>query len=109
MTSAAPPRAIPAPSRRPIGIESRRPLSLRACRIIAALVIRASCAIFGDTMPAVRLPAVFLRAGIAIMTYWLALKLFKSDPLALLATLLSYLTPMFLAAGLIMTTDPAYL
>src|ERR1051325_9048416 len=69
-----------------------------------ALLIRASCAIFGDTMPAVRFPAVFLRAGIAIMTYWLALKLFSSDPLALLATLLSYLTPMFLAAGLIMTT-----
>src|SRR5258706_8080159 len=74
-----------------------------------ALLIRASCAIFGDTMPAVRFPAVLLRAGVAIMTYWLALKLLKSDPLALLATLLSYLTPMFLAAGLIMTTDPAYL
>src|SRR6266513_2240922 len=157
MTSAAPPRAIPAPSRRPTGIESRRGLSVRACRITAglviasvvifhliyltrncpidlaedeayswdwsrevdmsyyskgpatALLIRASCAIFGDTMPAVRFPAVFLRAGVAIMTYWLALKLFRRDSLALLATILSYLTPMFLAAGLIMTTDPAYL
>src|SRR5882724_4186363 len=74
-----------------------------------ALLIRASCTIFRNTMPAVRFPAVFLRAGIAIMTYWLALNLFKSDPLALLATLLSYITPMFLAAGLLMTTDPSYL
>src|SRR5437870_672657 len=74
-----------------------------------ALLIRASCAIFGETMPAVRYPAVLLRAGVAIMTYWLALRLLKSDVLALMATLLSYLTPMFLAAGLIMTTDPAYL
>src|ERR1041385_2252160 len=74
-----------------------------------ALLIRASCAIFGDTMPAVRFPAVFLRAGVAVMTYWLARRLFKSDVLALMATLLSYITPMFLAAGLIMTTDPAYL
>src|SRR5213593_4655856 len=39
-----------------------------------ALLIRGSCAIFGDTMPAVRCPAVFLRAGVAIMTYWLALR-----------------------------------
>src|SRR2546421_4613888 len=60
-----------------------------------ALLIRASCAIFGDTMPGVRFPAVFLRAGVAIMTYWLALKLFRRDSLALLATLLSYFTPMF--------------
>src|SRR3954471_17907080 len=74
-----------------------------------ALLIRGSCAIFGDTMPAVRFPAVFLRAGVAIMTYWLARRLLKSDVLALMATLLSYITPMFLAAGLIMTTDPAYL
>ena len=74
-----------------------------------ALLIRGSCAIFGNTMPAVRFPAVFLRAGVAIMTYWLARRLFDSDVLALMATLLSYITPMFLAAGLIMTTDPAYL
>jgi hypothetical protein len=74
-----------------------------------ALLIRGSCKIFGDTMQAVRYPAVFLRAGVAIMTYWLALRLFKSDLLALMATILGYITPMFLAAGLIMTTDPAYL
>src|SRR3954468_2091399 len=74
-----------------------------------ALLIRGSCAILGDTMQAVRYPAVFLRAGVAIMTYWLTRRLFKSDVLALMATMLSYLTPMFLAGGLIMTTDPAYL
>jgi 4-amino-4-deoxy-L-arabinose transferase-like glycosyltransferase len=74
-----------------------------------AYLIRASCAIFGDTMPAVRLPAVILRAGVAVLTYWLALRLFKKDSVALIATLLSYAVPMFLAAGLIMTTDPAFL
>src|SRR5258706_9733803 len=58
-----------------------------------ALLIRASCAIFGDTMPAVRFPAVFLRPGAARMDYWLARRLFKSDVLALMATLLSYITP----------------
>src|SRR3954471_24793144 len=65
-----------------------------------ALLIRGSCAIFGDTMQAVRYPAVLLRAGVAIMTYWLTRRLFKSDVLALMATMLSYLTPMFLAGGL---------
>src|SRR5688572_19766789 len=74
-----------------------------------AYLIRASCAIFGDTMPAVRLPAVTLRAAVAMLTYWLALRLFRNELLALLATLISYLVPMFLAAGLIMTTDPGYL
>src|SRR4051812_10568273 len=74
-----------------------------------ALLIRGSCAIFGDTMQAVRYPAVLLRAGVAIMTYWLALRLLKSAVLALMAMMLSYITPMFLAGGLIMTTDPAYL
>src|SRR3954463_14770475 len=128
MSSAAPVRAIPLPSRRARGIETCGGLSVRACRLTAAplissvvifhliylthncpldlaedetyywdwsreidmsyyskgpltaLLIRASCKIFGDTMPAVRFPAVFLRAGIALMTYWLTLRLFKSDP-----------------------------
>src|SRR5688572_12373219 len=44
-----------------------------------ACLIRGSCAIFGNTMPAVRFPAVLLRAGVAILTYWLALRLFKND------------------------------
>src|SRR5258706_4426033 len=50
-----------------------------------ALLIRASCTIFGNTMPAVRFPAVFLRAGVAVMTYWLGRRLFQNDVLSLIS------------------------
>jgi undecaprenyl-diphosphatase len=76
---------------------------------MTALLIRASCAIFGDRAWAVRLPAVLMRAGVGWMMYWLARRILGSDRRALLAVALGYLTPLFLAAGLIMTTDPAYL
>jgi hypothetical protein len=75
---------------------------------LTATVIRASCALLGDTMPAVRLPAVLFRAGIAACTFFLTLRLFRSHRLALGAVLLSYLIPMMLAVGLVITTDPPF-
>lgn len=75
---------------------------------LTAAVIRASCALLGDTMPAVRLPAILFRIGIAACTWFLARRLFESHRLALGAVLLSYVIPMMLAVGLVTTTDPPF-
>jgi 4-amino-4-deoxy-L-arabinose transferase-like glycosyltransferase len=71
-----------------------------------AYLMRASCAIFGDTMPAVRLPALVLAIGTSLATYWLTKKLFGSERLALGAALLNHLVPMFIAGSVMMTIDP---
>ncbi len=73
---------------------------------MVALLIRASCAIFGDVMPAVRLPALILALGTSLCTYWLTRKLFGSDRIALGAVLLNHLVPMFIAGSVMMTIDP---
>ena len=75
---------------------------------LVAYLIRASCAMFGDTMWAVRLPALVLGVGTSIITYLLTLKLFKSDRLALGAVLLNHIVPMFVAGSLLMTIDPPF-
>ena len=73
---------------------------------LVAFLIRATCAVLGDTMPAVRLPALLLAAGTSCCTYWLTRKLFGSDRLALAAFLLGAIVPMFAAGGTLMTIDP---
>ena len=73
---------------------------------LVAYIIRGSCAIFGDTMPAVRYPAIFFGVATSIVTYLLTLKLFGSDRLALGAVLLNHLVPMFIAGSILMTIDP---
>jgi undecaprenyl-diphosphatase len=75
---------------------------------VVAYLIRASCAVFGDTMPAVRFPAMVLAVGTATLTYWLILRLFRSDRLALGATLISAFVPAFMAGSLLMTIDPPF-
>jgi hypothetical protein len=75
---------------------------------MVAWLIRASCAMLGDTMPAVRLPALILAVGSSILTYWLTLRLFKSDRIALGAVLLNHLVPMFVAGSVLMTIDPPF-
>src|SRR4051812_7410977 len=75
---------------------------------MVAWLIRGSCALFGDNMPAVRLPALLLAVASSILTYWLALRLFKSDRIALGAVLLSHLVPMFVAGSVLMTIDPPF-
>src|SRR5688572_33481411 len=74
-----------------------------------AWLIRESCAVFGDTTLGVRFPAILARAGVGLCTFWLTRKLFASSRLWLGALLVWYAAPIFLAAGLIMTSDPAYL
>src|SRR5437763_7359057 len=50
---------------------------------LIAYLIRASCSILGDTMPGVRFPALLLAVGTSSCIYWLTLRLFRSDRLAL--------------------------
>jgi 4-amino-4-deoxy-L-arabinose transferase-like glycosyltransferase len=75
---------------------------------LVAYIIRASCATFGDVMWAVRLPALLFAVATSVLTYWLTLRLFKSDRLALGVVLLNHLVPMFVAGSLLMTIDPPY-
>jgi 4-amino-4-deoxy-L-arabinose transferase-like glycosyltransferase len=73
---------------------------------LVALIIRASTSIFGNTMPAVRYPAIALGVATSIITYLLTKKLFNSERLALGAVLLNHLVPMFIAGSILMTIDP---
>ncbi|HEX8525011.1 MAG TPA: glycosyltransferase family 39 protein, partial [Tepidisphaeraceae bacterium] len=73
---------------------------------LIAYIIRGSCAIFGETMPAVRYPAIAFGVATSIVTYLLTRKLFGSERLALGAVLLNHLVPMFIAGSILMTIDP---
>ena len=75
---------------------------------LVAYIIRASCALFGETMPAVRFPAIVLAVGTSLVTYALTAFLFRSEKLALGAVLLTHLVPMFVAGSVLMTIDPPY-
>src|SRR3954466_15281280 len=55
---------------------------------LVAYIIRASTSIFGNTMPAVRYPAILFSVGTSLVTYLLTKKLFRSEKLALGAVLL---------------------
>src|SRR5215207_5803754 len=63
---------------------------------LVAYLIRASCAVFGETMPAVRYPAIVLGMGTSIFAYLLTRKLFGSDRIALGAIALNALVPIFI-------------
>src|SRR3954465_2661267 len=75
---------------------------------LVAYIIRASCAIFGDSMWAVRFPALLFACGTGLVTYGLTLKLFRSDRLALGAVLLNGMVPMFIAGSVLMTIAPPF-
>src|SRR5438874_9242238 len=62
---------------------------------LVAFIIRASCSVFGNTMPGVRYPAIFFGVGTSLLTYLLTRKLFGSERLALGAVLLNHIVPMF--------------
>ena len=70
-----------------------------------AYIIAASTSLFGDTMLAVRLPAIVMFAGITIGVYALASRVFDSERTALLAAGLMQLSPIFLFYSLAMTID----
>ena len=72
---------------------------------VIAYIIRASCAIFGNAMWAVRLPALILGAGTMLVTYDCTRRLFGNERLALGATLLLQLSPIVIAGAFLMTID----
>jgi undecaprenyl-diphosphatase len=73
---------------------------------LVAYIIRASCAVFGDTMQAVRYPALVFAVLTSIVTYLLTWRLFGSERLALGAALLLQILPLFIAGNVLMTIDP---
>src|SRR3954470_23610369 len=76
---------------------------------LIAYLIRGSCLLFGhDSMPAVRFPALVLAVGTSICIYWLALRLFRSDRMALGAFLIGAVVPMYAVGGTLMTIDPPF-
>ena len=75
---------------------------------LVAYLIRASCAVFGERMWAVRLPALVLSIGTSLVTYLLTLRLFDRERVALGAVLLNHLVPMFVAGSLLMTIDAPF-
>ncbi len=75
---------------------------------LVALIIRASTELFGNTMPAVRYPALVFAAATTLLTYWLTRKLFQSDRIALGAVGLTHIVPMFVAGSVLMTIDPPF-
>ncbi len=72
---------------------------------LIAWCIRASCAVFGDVMWAVRLPAGVLSVGTSLCTYWLMRHLFRSDRLALGTVALTHTVPMYIVGSMAMSTD----
>ena len=75
---------------------------------LIAYLIRGSCTLLGNTMPAVRAPALVLAAGTSVCTYWLTRKLFGSDRLALGTFVLGGVVPLYLAGGTLMTIDSPF-
>jgi hypothetical protein len=75
---------------------------------LVAYIIRASCVVFGETMLAVRLPAMVLAVGSSLATYWLVRRLFGSERFALGTVALTFTMPIFVLGSMMMTIDPPY-
>jgi 4-amino-4-deoxy-L-arabinose transferase-like glycosyltransferase len=73
---------------------------------LIAYIIHASTALFGNSMQAVRYPALLIGAATSLVNYLLTGKLFGSERLALGSVLLTHLVPMFIAGSVLMTIDP---
>lgn len=73
-----------------------------------AVIIRAGCLLFGNTMLGVRFPALLLAGANALCAYWITRRIFKSHATALLAAALCHLVPLFVAGSMLMTIDPPY-
>ena len=70
-----------------------------------ALLIRASCALFGDTMQAVRLPAVLLAAASQVVAWTMVRRLFGNCRIALAAVGMLCCMPLLIAGAVLMTID----
>jgi 4-amino-4-deoxy-L-arabinose transferase-like glycosyltransferase len=76
---------------------------------LVAWLVRASCELFGNTMPAVRLPAVLGHALLMLALHRLTLRAFGNERLAFVAIALGMTVPALAALGVMMTIDSPYL
>ena len=76
---------------------------------MVAYLIAASTRLGEDSEFFVRLPAVLLASGTAILVYVLAKELFSRERLAFLAVLTLSLIPLYAAGSILMTIDPPFL
>ncbi len=76
---------------------------------LIAWLIRASCACFGETMLAVRLPAVLCGSLLLAGLYTLTVQVYRCDRLALAVTALALTLPIVAAGAALMTTDAPFM
>jgi dolichyl-phosphate-mannose-protein mannosyltransferase len=76
---------------------------------LVAWLIRASCAVFGETMPAVRLPAVLCGGLTLLGLYLLTWRVYRRPGLALGVVAFALITPALAVCSLLMTIDAPYL
>jgi 4-amino-4-deoxy-L-arabinose transferase-like glycosyltransferase len=75
---------------------------------LVAWLIRASCSVLGESMPAVRLPAVLCGMLLLTSLYILTVQVFGRDWLGLLVVLAALTLPPVWAVSLLMTIDAPY-
>jgi len=76
---------------------------------LVAWLIGGSCAVFGDTMPAVRFPAVLCNAALLLGIHRLAVQTFANERFALLVVALALTVPPLAAPAIVMTIDGPFL
>ncbi|MFN3477478.1 MAG: glycosyltransferase family 39 protein, partial [Candidatus Methylomirabilales bacterium] len=76
---------------------------------MVAYLIAASTRLGGNREFFVRLPAVLLSSGTAILAYLLARELFLSERIAFFTVLILSLIPLYAAGSLLMTIDPPFI
>lgn len=72
---------------------------------MVAYLIAASTRLGGHTEFWVRLPAVLLGVGVAVLAFFLARRVFQSDRAGFLSVVLLSLMPLYIAGSFMMTTD----
>jgi len=75
---------------------------------LVAWLIRLSCTCFGDTMFAVRLPAVLCGSLLLLGLFTLVRQIYQSDKLAFVVTALALTLPIVAAGALLMTIDAPF-
>ncbi len=75
---------------------------------MVAYLIAASTRLGGHTEFWVRLPAVLLGVGVAVVAFFLARRIFQSDRAGFLSVVFLSLMPLYLAGSFLMTIDPPF-
>lgn len=76
---------------------------------LVAWLIGGSCAVFGDTMPAVRLPAVICNVLLLLGIHRLAVQTYGSERFGLMVVALALTIPPLAAPAVVMTIDGPFL